>query len=980
MIITTDKQVQSTHYFKSQYVPYFLGVVLLIGCVLGGIFYFASLMPASSDGLIVCDAENVIGKKFVTNGHKFGGGITQSSERARSGKYACLVNQDNMYGMSYKLKNPTPGDSYKLSVWRYRVAGSFGYLAVKAKDTKDFYKQEELAVKTRADGWDLVELYFNVPINQYLEVLDIYVYTNKNGTVFFDDLRIENITHKQQDTIPASFTPVHARLMIKPAAYKKLKDKRDEAKNIRLLITGEDDWVKGEMLDGEERTPVKLRLKGDWLDHLQGDKWSYRVKVKDPHAWNRMITFSLQTPKARGFLNQWVFFKMLEQEGLLAPRHDFMTLSVNDQPLGTYAYEEHFDKQLPEYGKRREGPIVKFSEDGFWLYKKRQFDRFDDVINDLVAEKNAYNMGQTQAFKAAKTQQSPNLAAQFEIAQSLMQDYKYGVKPASEIFDLDQLAKFFALTDITRSYHGLRWHNQRFYYNPVTTRLEPIGFDSHGIAKLPNDAPYLGFDAFYNKGYNRMDIFYQLFDDPDFTDKYIFYVEKFSKRAYVEAFLLKIEQGLTERENFLKKEFEEVAFDKTALVQKARLIQAKLRPLNELSLEARIQQKTEDSLFLKIANHHYLPLKVVGFGKRKTTMLDSLKQPLNIIPNPKNSVPTYTDLMSPPTANYVFYQLAGITDSTYYSPISTWKVPESGSPINDLFEKTPLATNEVYSVANKVIFFKKGTHQIEQNILIPEGYKVNFEAGCALNFIKKAKFISRSPVFMYGTEDEPIKIYSADKTANGFTVLQAGERSELHHVVFENLNTLNYKGWQLTGAVTFYESDVLIDRCGFLKNHCEDGLNIIRSDFEMTDCLVSDTPFDGFDCDFCTGKVKKSTFYKTGNDGMDFSGSVISVIGCTLKESGDKGISVGEEATVRVWDTTIDGCTICAASKDLSTLYLWSVSLNNCTQGVAAYQKKPEFGGAKIIIDKYETNNVKHLYQIELGSTLRLQGKLIKGE
>ena len=49
---------------------------------------------------------------------------------------------------------------------------------------------------------------------------------------------------------------------------------------------------------------------------------------------------------------------------------------------------------------------------------------------------------------------------------------------------------------------------------------------------------------------------------------------------------------------------------------------------------------------------------------------------------------------------------------------------------------------------------------------------------------------------------------------------------------FTGLNTLSYKGWELTGGVTFYESDVRIKNCVFEKNKCEDALNIICSKFE----------------------------------------------------------------------------------------------------------------------------------------------------
>ena len=65
-------------------------------------------------------------------------------------------------------------------------------------------------------------------------------------------------------------------------------------------------------------------------------------------------------------------------------------------------------------------------------------------------------------FKESKTKSSPALAQQFEIAQNLMFQYRYGLKKAKEIFDIDLLAKYYAIMDLTGGHHSIIWHNQRF--------------------------------------------------------------------------------------------------------------------------------------------------------------------------------------------------------------------------------------------------------------------------------------------------------------------------------------------------------------------------------------------------------------------------------------------------------------------------------------------------------------------------------------
>ncbi|MFT5383002.1 MAG: hypothetical protein ACI81W_000398, partial [Saprospiraceae bacterium] len=57
-----------------------------------------------------------------------------------------------------------------------------------------------------------------------------------------------------------------------------------------------------------------------------------------------------------------------------------------------------------------------------------------------------------------------------------------------------------------------------------------------------------------------------------------------------------------------------------------------------------------------------------------------------------------------------------------------------------------------------------------------------------------------------------------------------------------------------------------------------------------------------------------------------------------------------------------------------------NIEMTDCDQGFIAFQKKPEYGGANIIIKKYTANNIKRLHNIREGCTLQLEGKIITGE
>ena len=78
---------------------------------------------------------------------------------------------------------------------------------------------------------------------------------------------------------------------------------------------------------------------------------------------------------------------------------------------------------------------------------------------------------------------------------------------------------------------------------------------------------------------------------------------------------------------------------------------------------------------------------------------------------------------------------------------------------------------------------------------------------------------------------------------------------------------------------------------------------------------ISNTFADGFDADFCEGLIDNLSIEDTGNDAIDFSGSVVNIKRMDIHRAGDKGISVGEEAHVNVASAYINGANIGVCSK-----------------------------------------------------------------
>src|SRR5262245_54949880 len=124
----------------------------------------------------------------------------------------------------------------------------------------------------------------------------------------------------------------------------KLREKRDEAFRIGVLMNSDDDFVPASIRHGDRSIPVKLRLKGDWTDHLEGDKWSLRIHTRKDDQLFGMRRFSIQNPATRGFQGEPILLAHLRREGVVVPRYLFVDVTVNGSDIGLMALEEHFSK------------------------------------------------------------------------------------------------------------------------------------------------------------------------------------------------------------------------------------------------------------------------------------------------------------------------------------------------------------------------------------------------------------------------------------------------------------------------------------------------------------------------------------------------------------------------------------------------------------------------------------------------------------
>ncbi len=874
---------------------------------------------------------------------------------AYTGNQSVEVNPEHRFGLAITIGDARPGERFTAEVWRRKQDAGNAFLV--AECDWGLYLKQTLPVDGADDrGWELLRIGFTVPAWLDTGRIKFYVWNPNEDPVFFDDLVVQRV---RPDSLPAAANPPSFDTLafaIDSSAMDKLRKIRQKALQKGILEVTDNDWVKGRLLTKGKTIHAKFRLKGDWTDHLTGRKWSFRVKTAKTRFWNRIRTFSVQRPESRAFLREWLYHRLLLDQGGLAPRYGFLYLKINGEDKGIYAWEEFFEKQLLEYHHRHEGPILKFNEDGFWEDMARGG---ADTLTPY------YAVSLIKPFKSGRTLSDPGLRTQFLRAQGLMDAYRKASAPVADLFDLPSVARFFALTDLTQAYHALRWHNLRFYYNPLTARLEPVAFDGFGEEPMPWPDPFIGFRQGNERLFREQGealLTGQFFRDTAFYRMYIKTLYRYTSPRWLDSVLAALAPALRGYEKILRSEYPDYHFSVQELIHRAEDLRHRLLPGKNTALQAfRIASRgPQQTLVLK--NIHALPLEVFAIGLEADEPGQYIRRAY-LAPSARPEEGAWDTLRFTGEGDYLFYRVPGI-DSVFSVPVTDYPPP---APVD--FPETALqAQPGLFTIENGEVVFREGIHEVSADLFIPADYRVILPAGTTLELVHGAAFVSYSPVEIRGTEQEPVIIRSSDRTASGFSLIQAKGSSLFSYAVFEGLNALDRDGWTLTGSVTCYESPVRIEHCRFSDNPCEDALNIVRSEFSITGCRFARTQGDALDLDFSDGSIANTRFSDIGNDAMDFSGSRVQVDSCRVSHAGDKGLSAGEESHIRASRLLVEHTLRAVTAKDLSVLTLDSLTLRDCLYGFVAFQKKPEYGPATIRSGPFRAVHVKQLIKTADGS------------
>ncbi len=796
------------------------------------------------------------------------------------------------------------------------------------------------------------------------------------------------------------------RLDIKFKHLQKIQEDRGEA--IEAGVLREPVSVPGRIEYGYRRYRAKIRLKGRLSDHWMGpDRWSLRVRLRGGETIKGFNQFSLQRPRVRQLPFDQLFQFWGRQLGGLTPDFEFFRLYVNGDYWGIALAEEHMSKHFLEANRRKESALIKLESVDRWYY---------EIANRGISNlpEAYYGLPDVGLYSEGSYLDDARMRSLFSYAAEQYRRVIQGEAPITSLIDIPAFAKSFMTALAWNHQHSLADSNSRYYLNPYTLLLEPVTTDQTQYFPI-NRGDVFSNAPFSDNGSNLPPLYRRLIQESAFYEEILPTLDEMKK---VLPSLKDEHRRVCEPFPFDCPDYqEEVLRDNIEWLEESG--QSSIRKLGHLLLEGDVSQSLGNRLLAPIPpvakveypEHIYATYREDGTLRIYNLLRHEVEvQDIRVVCKPDALAHTPGEdecrggpllrqslvLASGKIGRLPLFQemnlAVGHLNDSRHLVITTALGGELRETIvrlslvtdlmNPLIDRPVLgASGELppyATVAGNSIRIGPGDWRVESPLVFPKGHEVVLVPGTTLRFSRDAYLLVRGSLRAEGTESRPIVLTAQDDSWKGLYVLQAEKISRLRHVRFERADFFEDGVLQLTGAVTFYQSNVQMENVIFEGSVAEDALNIVESEFEIRNSTFEDIRSDAFDSDYAKGTISDSVFRQIGGDGLDTSGSEVVGERLTFERVVDKAVSAGEASEVRLGSVFARDVGAALVSKDGSNLSVKELSVSGAQIAAGmVYRKKSLYGSARLLILSSD-NDLGSFYN-QVGNELIVNGKSIEG-
>lgn len=766
--------------------------------------------------------------------------------------------------------------------------------------------------------------------------------------------------------LPAHFVqgalsnPERIELDIKELDYQRLAYERDTALRQGMWLPSDDDYVPVTVRNANQTLQGKARLKGDWPDHWYSEKWSLRFKLNGSDRLDHMREFALQGPRTRNYMAEWLFQQALAREGVSGLSYGFVDVTINGKAMGTYAIEEAFDDEICWYNREVPGPLLRFSDTAFWESRAaglQMVDAYHEVPLDVFGG-NATKQGYAEADAAA--------------ALSLLERWRNGEVPTRDAFDINRTARYFALSDLHGNIHGNIFHNIRFYYNPISARLEPVGHDANAGGPI---STILG--ASTDPQYRRF------FDDPVLFERYIAELDRVTAPAYLETFFAELDPAIQSNVSIIYRDQPFYFLDRRPYFDNRETIRALLHPFSAVSAYVE-NASSPDGPVIEIGSSQLVPVEVTAVtadGVRAVPAGGPVRLPGKASKEPIAFQTVAFTLPSGAVWNAaapveVECRLIGTTELRYETVTPRKRLP--GAMTAGALARLPANVDRfgfaVTDIAHRTVTLLPGRHVIAEPLIAPEGYAIRCGPGTTFDLVQNASIVARGPLEWEGTETDPITVLSSDGTGRGVLVLRAPNASTLGNVRIEGLSAPSADPGP-GAALTFLEGQVLLNRVSLTGNRTAPLLRLIDCRFNATECAFTGASGAAVSIEFSKGTL--SDLLVTDGAGIDVAGSAVSLERARFERIGGTAILAERQSNLYGAEIVCSWAGTAVACDSGSTATVDSIAVHD--GGVVARAGKGEtgFGPGRLELTLVDYGNVTTPYVREGGGIIRVDGRSV---
>jgi hypothetical protein len=691
---------------------------------------------------------------------------------------------------------------------------------------------------------------------------------------------------------------------------------------------------------------AKVSLTGKGADHRRNNSWSLRINLKGDNYIMGANEFKLINLSSRGG-SSYILLDSLFKEvcpNVISLPFNNVEVYINDQTHGIMQWEPTNNFDLLAQLELREGILARF-DDNSWFKERIATNEasklgFKIPFSKMARSNYNWRFLRFEPYKSKKINKNERLKKQWNEFLANIQKLQSDLILPSQILDVEKWTYLFAFVDITGVSHPTETHNLRFYYNPITRRIEPLVYDWSANTQ-PTLRPIHNCWVPWIRYCLR---------DPKFIEAYT-KIWPIVKKDLAVA-ITNIPEDLKNKNtnpnilSKIKNRHENYKF-----------YIAPTKPVNEVDLMVAPHAIT---LYARESKEgweltHPYPFPLIILGANESILLPANpKKGFYHAPNPISSVPNHT-LTKPTWTSIDIHEktLSPLSIKIEYAGFNhpEFKIQEVNPLIIETkdtkllwphpFEAT-LPSWLKWDTATQSLILSTPKTIISKTIILPKkiwvegkfrSSSIYLKAGDQLTFKNDAALITESGIFSKGTAKNPIKIINP-------AILSLGD-SELNHT--QITGGQNTTQWGITGSCTFSTGKINLNNITFNGGNAEDQLNTVKAQVNATNISFKNAPSDAWDLDFCKAKLQNIHVENIKGDGIDISGSHLELNTFTALNITDKALSFGEASTVTAKNITISRAHMGIVSKDSTITTVQKIHCNKVTYPYAVYTKKPQY-------------------------------------